>query len=134
MYKNSQFHWSEANKYGLEFAKSKFYISTTITVALIIFGLQRDNLSTYFPAIMAFILAAFLSIAFFAIAWFSSMSFGNALVGKEDSIDEKQWDRGNRLAFLAWKIAAAGLTLLLTGFITLIITVFKSDIWKMVYN
>ncbi len=127
MNKNSQFHWGEANKYGVEFAKSQIAVNSAITIAIIAYSAQTKDvsLSLLFSA-SSFLLAVVLCFCFLSLAWFACMNYGNSCADK--IVDDKIWDRGNYLARCAWFIAVLAVVAFLSGFLLLAHHVFISTL------
>ncbi len=77
--KNAQFHWAEGNKFALEFFKSMFLLSATLSAALI--GLMATNKGAvthlYWP-IGILLTTAGLAVFALIICYFINLHYGNA--------------------------------------------------------
>jgi protein-S-isoprenylcysteine O-methyltransferase Ste14 len=77
--KNAQFHWAEGNKFALEFFKSLFLLSGTLSAALIgLLATNKDSGAYLFWPITILLAGACLSILALIICYFINLNYGNA--------------------------------------------------------
>ena len=100
----AKFHYTEGNKFGLEFAKSLFLFNSALVVALIAYvTAKNDNTASSLwvkRAILAFWLAWAVSIAVFAFGYLVNLHQGNSHTARARG-DKKEvaeaWRRAGRL-------------------------------------
>ncbi len=77
--KNAQFHWAEGNKFALEFFKSLFLLSGTLSAALIgLVATNKDSGAYLFWPITILLAGACLSIFALIVCYFINLNYGNA--------------------------------------------------------
>jgi len=121
----AKFHYTEGNKFGLEFAKSLFLFNSALVVALIGYlgAKSFTNETTPFwieRAILFFWLAWGVSIFLFAFGYLINVHQGNSLRAPDAEAEDEAWRRAQRLTRGICGIATFVIVLMSVGFFCLL--------------
>jgi hypothetical protein len=120
----ARFHYTESNKFGLEFAKSLFLFNSALVVALIAYlakpGLTPATTNWIEGAIGSFWLAWFVSLFVFVFGCLVNFYQGNSYTAADPSSADAAWRSANRLSPMIYAVTAVVVILVTVGLLCLL--------------
>ena len=120
--KNVQFHWSEGNKFALEFCKSFFLFNSALSASLLAYlannskTIEVESASNLKVAIFIFLIVTAFSIILFLLGYLINLRHGNSYKQDNEDDSDRIWKSANRLQLVGYFFLALVIFVFAVGF------------------